>query len=152
MSIGDVQNDMSCCKNRQFGLHDTGDVCESDDDNGDDNDDGNDLIHTTNNFDSDFSDFEIQTVQYINVIDDENKSDLDSKVVLRKVAEECFNTPVEKKNLSFQDTIISKINDFDKLYHDLSVIIKDIGNRSFPKDAKYTNKNKTDFLLTFIST
>ena len=69
VSVGTVQEDLSCCRNQRAERDNVND------DNNDDDDNGDDKISKINDdnlydFDSDFSDYEIEIVQYLDYIEE----------------------------------------------------------------------------------
>ena len=90
---------MSCCRNQRAERDNVND------DNNDDDDNGDDKISKINDdnlydFDSDFSDYEIEIVQYLDSIEEtdnvETASAISSKQILDLAIQDFIDTPVEE--------------------------------------------------------
>ena len=126
------------------------------DDNIDDDDNGDGTISKINDdnlydFDSDFSDYEIEIIQYLDSIEEtdnvETASALSSKQILDLAIQDFIDTPIEEKILQFKNLLLSKIKVFNDWFQSQSAAIQNIGDKSFPKEAKYSNKNKNAFFV-----
>ena len=149
VSVGTVQEDLFCRNER----------AERDnvnDDNNDDDGKSDDTISKINDdnlydFDFDFSDYEIEIVQYLDSIEEtdnvESASAISSKQILDLAIQDFIDTPVEEKILQLNNLLLSNINLFNDWFQSQSAAIQNIGDKSFPKEAKYSNKNKNAFFF-----
>ena len=152
VSVGTVQEDLSCCRNQRAERDNVNDDNNDEDDNGDAK-----IVKINDNlydFDSDFSDYEIEIVQYLDSIEEtdnvETASALSSKQILDLAIQDFIDTPVEEKVLQFKNLLLSKIKVFNDWFQSQSAAIQNIGDKSFPKKLNIQIKTRMHFLLNSI--
>jgi len=155
-SIGVVKNDLSCCNNSYEICSDNpseygDDDIASDDDN--DHHDSDNLDETLILDDSDFSDSEIDKIDFIEKhFDLEPNADvfLHSRNVLDSVLQTFKDTPVEDKIVAFKDAILKNYKLYDDWFQCQSSIMDDIGLNCFPEgEISYSRKHRNDYFMKF---
>ena len=138
-SVGEVQHDLSCCRDFKTShqeASDTETACSDTDSYRFENVDD----------DSDFSDSEIEKLEFLDTIIDQDtgqqvfsKETLLSRSAFDNVILEFLDTPVEDEILKFKSNVFSDFKLFSDWFDEHSSIIEDIGLNCFPEgEAKFT--------------
>ncbi|CAG2206493.1 PIF1 [Mytilus edulis] len=155
-SVGELNQDLTCCRNKtqleKLSYSETesassdSDACSKTFEK--------DFIDFDN--DSDFSDSEIEKLEFLDTIltDDNQKvfstDPLPSKLAFDNVLLEFLDTPAEEQILYFKELILKNFNLFNDWFDQQASIIDDIGLNCFPEDKdKYTQKHRNDFFIKF---
>lgn len=150
--IGEIRKDMKCC--RSSSQDDPAVKCSDTDTCSDD--DLEQFSQDLQNFDdSDFSDSEIEMLEYLHEIIDEDSKQvftnepLPARVALDNVIEEFKDSPVDNEIKRFKDSILNNFKPFNDWYEQQSSVIDDIGLNCFPEGTKFTQKHRNDFFVKF---
>ncbi|XP_061167824.1 uncharacterized protein LOC133176769 [Saccostrea echinata] len=151
-TIGNVQNDLSCCR----GIRSEKTEDSNTDDDGDNDFDFSENRNIDANFesDSDFSDSEIEKLEILDslieqqIITEEFSSN--AKTALDSVFSEFVGTPLENEMFSFKQRILENFQIYHDWYQLQSSVIEDIGLICLPEGEKtYSAKQQNDFFVRF---
>lgn len=149
---GELKFDLSCCRNKN-------EIDNRIQENSD-TDTGSEIENTDNSAhdvkfideDSDFSDSEIDKLEYLeNIVDNSGCRvfQLQSLTALENVSLEFMDTPFEKQITDFKQSIISNYKCFDDWFAKQSSLIDDIGLLCFPEEEKnFSQKHRNEFFLS----
>ncbi|CAC5396937.1 PIF1 [Mytilus coruscus] len=156
-SLGNIRNDLTCC--RKLNVETSDNESKHDDDDNDNDDGGGDDSDSTVIFDrlevdSDFSESEIDNLEFIENIlgtDQELLPDKSgSRLALDTVLKTFTDTPVEANILVFSDAISKHYQHFYDWFQAQRSIMEDIGLNCFPEgEVKFSQKHRNDYFIKF---
>ncbi|CAG2226885.1 PIF1 [Mytilus edulis] len=160
-SLGIIRNDLTCC--RKLNVETSDNESKHDDDDDDDNNDNDDgggddsdstVIFDRLEVDSDFSESEIDNLEFIENIlgtDQELLPDKSgSRLALDTVLKTFTDTPVEANILVFSDAISKNYQHFHDWFQAQCSIMEDIGLNCFPEgEVKFSQKHRNDYFIKF---
>ncbi|KAK3108203.1 hypothetical protein FSP39_003146 [Pinctada imbricata] len=155
VSVGNTNEDLSCCRTKKASQDMEGDDDGGDDAKGDDKRTQDE--HVSQYIDSDYSDDDLE---YIEIIDSNfSDSDLGDQehrtfdFVARKALEKCMtdfiDTPAEDNMKKFKDLIEANHTPFQDFYSTQNTHMKNFLNQAFPPNVTYSNKNTKEFFKLF---
>ena len=160
-TVGNVQNDLSCCRGiRSEKTEDCYDDNDDNDDNDDDDDDDFNISENRNsdaNFesDSDFSDSEIEKLEILDSLFEQHiltggESSSKARTALDSVFSEFVGTPLQNEMFSFKERILGNFQLYNEWYASQSSTIEDIGLICLPEGEKsYSAKQQHEFFVRF---
>ena len=151
VSVGDFKDDLTCCK-----LRVNVEITPESENESDDGGDSDSTIAFWTNEDSDFSESEIEKLEFLDSVFDNGQDifpnePLPSKQTLENVLQDFTDTPVEKQCVDFKTAIMNNYKPFDEWFQKQSSVMEDIGLNCFPEEVvSFSQKHRNDFFLNLI--